>query len=347
MGCPPPPYPMQLRSPEGQDTPNPQPGGAEPPPAAEGSYSGGMAPGGVWGSRTGGAGTSAEVRTCQSILPSRAMGRAVPAAASVAEPRTPGRGAARLRTASAPPPPPGLSSPFPNPGPCSPPAPRASQPRERNEKTILLPRGCPRQDSFSVVSSHGRSPPLDGSHRTAAEPGHFKAFAADPSFLLPLRLPGGWGCVYVCVFRWLLAPGASLTDGSLFLALCTLRWGQRPLGRRWLHLTAPAGSELPPPPPRLPHPRGLETSDSSRAVGIHISITALFEVGGGVDTCRGLRVCQSQPSAPPQPRCWGVGWGCAIERSAPAQLLPPFQPLLLQEARRKRAHSAAGVSPTY
>lgn len=116
---------------------------------------------------------------------------------------------------------------------------------------------------------------------------------------------------------------------------------------RPLHLTAPAGSELPPPPPRLPHPRGLETSDSSRALGIHISITALFEVGGGVDTCRGLRVCQSQPSAPPQPRCWGVGWGCAIERSAPAQLLPPFQPLLLQEARRKRAHSAAGVSPTY
>lgn len=264
------------RSSEGQDrpplhpiAPSPKPGGAEPPPAPPGCREGerlGEVGGPRGGGRRGG-GPPGQVQ--RYVLASRSS-PAEPWAcgASVPAPRTPGRGAARLRTASA--------------SPLHAPALVPADPSPRSEETFPPPRGFIRGGCLA------RSCPLpNGFQRAAAQPGHFKEIF-DPPFLLPLGRPGGQR-------GWCVAFPVAAGTGSI-------PEGQRPLRRHQLYCTSPLAARSPPAPPRLRQPRGLKTTDSSRALGTHTSITPVFEVRlGSRSPVGGLWVCRPQPS-PASPR---------------------------------------------
>lgn len=109
--------------------------------------------------RRGPPGTGAEVRTCQSILPSRAMGRAAPAAASVADPRTPGRGAGRACAPHPRPPAPAWPPLSQTSAPAGPPSPLPGLFPSPGGREDTGTRSHRRGASLSVAASQGPSPP--------------------------------------------------------------------------------------------------------------------------------------------------------------------------------------------
>lgn len=146
--------------------------------------------------------------------------------------------------------------------------------------------------------------------------------------------------VYVRASPWLLAPGASPTYGTSSPP-SPAPGGQRPLGRSCLNCfgTGPVRLHLPEAP-----------AAPSGPMGTHTSVTPVLEVRWRSPRLKVPATAVARPQLAQQRKRRALGERRGVHRRAPITWPSSclrFQPLLLQELRRKRAHSTASFLPAY